>query len=525
MTPDRNNTEPVAAPEWAVARRRDVVVDAERLDGGWGTTPSSVSRGSAYTDFTTRTMAVPEGDSDIARAIRFHELTHARYSPVEVPRELCQQLGIRTETVHIAEEMRMNLITTTLDQGYPRVSGGPDPVTRHEIAELTRGLTDNTEAGAADFANKNKDFRQAVNLMFATYGLDVFRTVKRRLKLNKEWAEAIEGVAKFLKRNYPLATRWSAGIAADTDPIAYRYVDKRTVLSTTLPAGFVNTTLSIAQDIENIIANGGADGSTYRPKPEGEEADDTDNGDEINPDPSGPLGSVSSIPWEALRFGITSLTEPSSSFLGRRKRPSMTGKVPRRPDRLLTDPERRIFSEVVRGAGGIVVLDCSGSMGVEHSVVRQTTELYAGATVLAYTNRDSSSANSWILADGGRMISQDEMNTLPLNRGNGCDGPALRWAVRRRKKDEFIVWVSDFGVTGQNDAQTREMEHDCAELVRKHKIIQVNTCEDAIELLRDMKRNGRVPHGLTASHVLADAVQRLASGAILPPIVPVVNNR
>lgn len=123
------------------------------------------------------------------------------------------------------------------------------------------------------------------------------------------------------------------------------------------------------------------------------------------------------------------------------------------------------------------------------------------------------------------MISQDEMNHLPLNRGNGCDGPALRWAVRRRKKDEFIVWVSDFGVTGQNDCQTREMENDCAELVRRHKIIQVNACEDAIELLRDMKRTGRVPHGLTANHVLTDAVQRLASGAILPPIVPVINNR
>jgi hypothetical protein len=515
-----NRTEPIATPEWAVASRRDSVVD-ERLGGGWGTTPSSVSRGSAYTDFVNKTMSVPEGDSDIARAIRFHELAHARYSPVDVPAQLCDQLGLLPQTIRIAEEMRVNLLTGTLDSVYPVVRSGTDHATRDEIASLTRGLQDGTEQGSADFANANKDFRHAVNLMYATYGLDVFRTVKRRLKLNKEWADAIEGIAKHLKNTYPLATRWSAGYAGGTKPIAYRYVDRRTICSTTLPDGFVDFTLDVAQDIENIVNNGGAPSSRSKYRP-GEEAEKP--GDDPSATPSG-VAVESGIAWESLRFGMTSLTESCTSFLGRRKRPSMTGKVPRRPDRLLTDPERRIFSEVVRSAGGIVVLDCSGSMGVDHETVRKTTELYAGATVLAYSTRDSSTSNAFILADGGRMISKDEMDSLVLNRGNGCDGPALRWAVRKRRKGDFILWVSDFGVTGERDNQDQGLEADCAQIVLRNGIIQVESCSEAIELLGAMKRTNRVPHGQVSNRRLRELMDQLSRGAILPPTVPVVNIR
>lgn len=520
---DRNNSEPIAAPEWAVSSRQDFALDEQRLGGGWGTSSSPLSRGSAYTDLMNHEMSAPEGDSDIARAIRYHELTHARFSPVHVPKQLCDQLGISVETVRVAEEMRINLITTTMDNRY--YGGLPRAEEHSEIAQLTKKLTDNTEGASADFANANKDFRKAVYLMYATYGLDVFRTVKRRLKLNKEWAGAIEGIAKHLRNNYHLGRSYAGGEIGSTVPDTFAYMDSRTPRQVVLPRGFIDFTVRVATEIESIIANGGAGrGDRYQPSDEG----GVDGDEERSAEKRRAVGAVSSVPWEGLRLGITSLTEPTAVFMGRRKRPAITGKAPRRPDRLLTDPERRIFTETVRGAGGIVVFDCSGSMGVAHDVIRRTTALFAGATVLAYTNamdRSGSESNAWVLARNGRMISETDMNKLRLNRGNGCDGEALRWAVRNKRKGDFILWVSDVGVTGHGDAQTHEMIVDCAELVRRHGIIQVNDTEAAVEMLSEMKRSGRLPHGLVQDSTLKQYVANLTDGTQAPVYVPVINQR
>ena len=196
--------------------------------------------------------------------------------------------------------------------------------------------------------------------------------------------------------------------------------------------------------------------------------------------------------WEMLRFGSVDLTETTTSFISRRKRPSMTGKYPSRPDRLLTDPERRIFRETVRGRGGIVVFDCSGSMGVDHDVVRHAVAQFAGATVVVYSHTRTASANAWIVAHNGRMISQEDFEKLPLNCGNGVDGEVLRWAIRNRKSKEFIVWVSDGCVTGRNDHTSQELLEEVTLLSKRHNIIGVDTCDEALSLLADMKR-GKTP--------------------------------
>jgi hypothetical protein len=198
--------------------------------------------------------------------------------------------------------------------------------------------------------------------------------------------------------------------------------------------------------------------------------------------------------WAELRFGMTSLTESASSFIGRRKRPSMTGKFPVRPDRLLTDPERRIFRETVRGEGGIVVFDCSGSMGVTIDEVKAILKHYAGATIMAYTYRGED-ANAWVLARNGRMIGEGEFRDLDLGHGNGVDSPALRWAIRQRKTPkDFIVWVSDGHVTGIGDQSSTGLVRECALLSQKYNIIGVQDSSEAIRLVADMKRGVRPRH-------------------------------
>lgn len=50
--------------------------------------------------------------------------------------------------------------------------------------------------------------------------------------------------------------------------------------------------------------------------------------------------------------------------LGRREIATNEGKYPKAFYRLVTDPYRRIFKRKTRSLGGVVVFDCSGSMGL-----------------------------------------------------------------------------------------------------------------------------------------------------------------
>jgi hypothetical protein len=211
--------------------------------------------------------------------------------------------------------------------------------------------------------------------------------------------------------------------------------------------------------------------------------------------------SEKKVEWETLRFGMTALTETASAFIGKRKRPAMTGKFPVRPDRLLTDPERRIFRETVKSHGGIVVVDCSGSMSLSHKQVLDILHHYSGATIVAYTQRNRS-ANAWILAKNGKMISEHNFSQINLRHGNGVDLPILQWAVRQRKnRKEFLMWISDGGVTGKGDNQSDSLIAQVCAFIVKHDIIGVESTEGAIELLREMKLRGRFPRQRHVSYL------------------------
>lgn len=462
----------LASPEWVVATREDALVD-ERYGQGWGVSSAPLMRGASFTDFGLGEMAVPEGDSKAEQAVRFHELIHAAVSPAEVPAELLSLLGISSQAVRIAEELRVNFIGR-------RVAN---------VAELnddtdTWYLTDGTEKFLCDGICEKKSWNDALNIYLSTYNTEVHKAVKRRLRRVEEWREHFVAIDEHL-RNYGLDYNKSynaythASSASITSPELYVWKDTKGVeRKTVFPLGFQTYTLTLANTIDEWL---------------------------INPPRKSPRSArdfvkksrtidVRSSKWEPFVLGTTSLTESTSSFLSKRKRPAMTGKYPSRPDRLLTDPERRIFRETVRSAGGIVVFDCSGSMGVRHSVVANAVKQFAGATVLVYSHTSGRLANAWVVARNGRMISEDEFENLPLNSGNGVDGPALRWAIRqRRSPKDFILWVSDGQVTGKHDATAHDLLAECATLSLKHNIVGVDDCEEAIRLLAEMKRMGSMP--------------------------------
>lgn len=467
--------EHIISPEWLVAQRADIKLD-EQVLGGWDISPAPLMRGAAFTDFGQHEIAVPLGNSEAERAVRLHELIHSRISPTTVPATLLDQLGVSRNSVRLAEEMRVNTYGRLIEETNP------------ELGRISQ-LADGTEPALAKSIAERKSWTDALSLYLTTLNTDVHKQVKRRLRTIPEWKEAFTEIDRQLKSDTmdlenigyyrSLHKRYKS-----TEPQQYLWVDPRNKKKhqAIIGEGFVEYTLPMAEKIDQWTEQP----PTKRGKKKPIGGTETEKHQR--------KAIVQNDNWETLRFGITSLTETTSTFIGKRKRPAMTGKYPVRPDRLLTDPERRIFRETVRSGGGIVVFDCSGSMSVSHEDIHNCVKQFQGATIVAYTQRAAHQANAWVLAKNGRMISESDFRELDLNHGNGVDGPILRWAIRqRRSPKDFIVWVSDGGVTGKGDQMTHELVQECAQLSARHNIIGVEDSDKAIELLQNMKRTGAMP--------------------------------
>ena len=468
-----------AAPEWAVASRQDLT-NNEGLRGGWTSSPAPLLRGHAYTDFGRHHMAVPTGDDLASQGVRVHEMLHASLSPSFVPPELAAQYEVSSDAIVIAEELRMNIVARDLAE-------------KDAMFGSVRHMEDGTETRTAQRLAEAKDWRASLSLFVGTYGTNAHAKVRRALsKARPEWRDALSSIAKTLRDNSIVTDDYYAKARASTLPTLFRWTAdaKKMTAHTeevTLPRGFATFTLSMAHAIEDWL-----NGRAHARGVLGDDADKKGRGRDRGGEDDQVVGE--SDGWETLRFGLTSLTEPTTRFLGRRRRPSATGKFPRRPDRLLTDPERRVFSEIVRGEGATVIFDCSGSMGVDYDDVLNAVRQFAGARVIVYSLGDRHEPNAWIVADRGRMVTAEEFRNLDLNRGNGVDGPVLRWALRhRRNRKEPIVWMSDGGVSGKGDRFGDGFSEECYQLVTKFGIVNPEDTTQAREVLAHARRFGTFP--------------------------------
>jgi hypothetical protein len=204
--------------------------------------------------------------------------------------------------------------------------------------------------------------------------------------------------------------------------------------------------------------------------------------------------------WGELRVAKPMLDKSVMGAIGRKKIASQTGKNPRRIGRLLSDPERRIFDRSVKGAGGVVLVDTSGSMSLSEQEVSEIVLHAPSALVAMYSGGAyKPKPNLWVIANKGRMCSK-----LPRPTGsNEVDGEALRWAVKQRQRTNSpIIWVSDGGVTGKRDAFDEALVMDCIKLCKQHGIYVVPDPPTAIALLKKLKAREKVsstiPHTLSS---------------------------
>jgi len=180
------------------------------------------------------------------------------------------------------------------------------------------------------------------------------------------------------------------------------------------------------------------------------------------------------------------LTRHVPGGLGKKRLASNMGRNPRRIGRMLTDPQKRIFDRKVKGNGGVVLIDYSGSMALSEKDVLEIMDAAPGCTVACYTtnmhDRDGAT-NLWILGARGRMTT----NIPKSRRGNGVDHPALVWAVQQKqRRNAPVVWITDGGVVGPGQGYRDQLAMQCIKTVQKSKVLIRNSVNDGVELLHDL---------------------------------------
>jgi len=204
-----------------------------------------------------------------------------------------------------------------------------------------------------------------------------------------------------------------------------------------------------------------------------------------------PLHDYKEVGWCVPYLAKHELVLPHTGLAGRRLIPNNEGKYPRAFWRMVTDPYRRIFRRKTRSLGGVVVFDCSGSMGLSDEQIGAVMRASAGCSILCYSAssseaRDAKLGNIHLVARHGRQARH-----LPeFPGGNGVDLAALKYGYYnlRLNSKSPVIWVSDGQVTGMGDLSTSELKQAVTKFIRRKGIRQVDTPEEAIQLLSKLQR-------------------------------------
>lgn len=442
--------------------------------GRWEIDTCAPKRGLPHTIISARKMVTPADDSEMSRAIRAHEMMHAKVSPDDQWKQWVER-GIATnEALTVCEEARVNLLCQKA--GF----------------DMLNHLSDDGETADGERIAMMGDWHSAVMFAVATAGTASAKKYLNGIRRHRrEWGPHLKNIQKRVLDHYKQILK------DGTEELASTAIDEKSGLS---PVGFRHVE-AIGEWVDRIAGL-----QPEEPKDEKSD-DDTDEKSKPEPKADGPVKSESKLSsdelgslikhepvapsssyviptWGELKIGRLPLEIVSTGTMGKKRVSTNVGRHPRRMTRYMTDPEMRLFDRKVRAKGGIVVIDNSGSMGFSREQIRQIVEMAPGATVLAYTWLGESEDNAWILAQNGKMYR--ELDVRPS--GNGVDLPALEWAMKNRRHNEPVIWVSDGGVSGTGDTFDESLTRQCAKFVQKHRILCAPNTASAVEMLKKLAK-------------------------------------
>jgi hypothetical protein len=383
-------------------------------------------------------MRIPIGNDETSRCVRAHELMHAKVSPSVLWRP-DGFAHLDDDVLITAEEFRVNHL----------VAAAGFAVALH--------LADGSEVRSGERIGANDDWNAAVMMVAATSGTKASKGVFTGLRRTRsDWVKPLRTFDRQLKRTWQRATTAGIDSIASTHPwgeatCGWRFtVDIACLIHVALRSDEQSTALASLE-----VGTTGSRGSFARPV-------------------------IVNLP----------LTHRALGGLRPRRAPTTIGRHPRHIERLLTDPDRRIFDRRVKTMGGVIVIDQSGSMRLTDDQVWNLIRAAPGCTVIGYSHeaRSTGVGNIWILAREGRVVDHVPRG----NGGNGVDGPALRFAASLRRRGDPFIWVCDGYVTDAFDDHSDALTRECAALVVQHQIHQVPDVESAMTALSRASRGERL---------------------------------
>lgn len=417
-----------AYPEF-VSERED-----RSLEGAWVVREGSTRRGGASCDLTNRIIEIPLGTGMLERLVRAHELMHVRVSPSD-PR-FRSVADVSARSLECAEELRVNTLlnrlgfsTDSLKDGSEK-SGGVRIAGEGDWPEMLRFLLAVIDTGA------ERDYVAGVRKAQPTWMAGLRAVRKRVSKILDETTTSELGDTSIDDEGLPRGYATTVTLARLVDAAAQAMV----------PVG-----PDALRQFRRSLEPGGRRAPTGR--------------------------------FATLVFEATDGFEPRRRHRTHsRARPSVTGTVLKYPSRLLSDDARRAFATKRPRAGGVVIVDQSGSMDIDVADVERLLARAPHAIVVGYSHVPGDSAgraNAWVLATRGAVVALPRVGNI----GNGVDGPILRWALDQRVGREPVIWVTDGQVTDSNDHPCDALSEECAQLVRRNGIVMVRALDTASRAL------------------------------------------
>lgn len=466
-TPGTATSQGVAMPEFLT--RNDV-------DGGsWIVGEGTPTRGDAWTNIHERHMRVPFGDSPLARVIRAHEMAHAKASPID-GNAVAAAYSEDPNIIAACEEIRVNEMIKLAGFDINLLTDGSEKATGVELAKMGR-----------------KGWNGVVQMVAATANTKASNALISGVRsVDPDMAKAAGELRKAIRKHIKDAQRHGRNYGEYIASTSTRDVPEGS------NRGFENFTVPLAELVRGFTISEEGEGG------EAGEGDPTETLEELARRANGGERGQ----WAKMIVDVIPLTRNIDGKLGRKRIASDTGRNPRRIDRMLTDPERRVFDRRSRGKGGVVLIDQSGSMHLDTDGINAIVESAPGCVIIGYSHQPGSIGvpNVWILANRGKVV--DEVRHG--NGGNGVDGPALRFALAHRRAGEPFVWVCDGDVTdGKGDACYANLTNECAALVAKHGIHMVYDVGEAIAALQRAGRGERL--NMQTEGAISTAMSRLST--------------
>jgi len=488
-----------------------------RNTGGWDVGNARAVRGEPYITVAGRIMRVPLDDSDLARAIRGHEQIHVKVSPQDLTPFITDVTG--EGAIRAAEEARVNMIADML--GFPM-----------------KALQTGSEKWDGEMLAEHNQWSEAVYAVAASVHTGSLNPLLVGIRRHiPEWADALRDIAKeivkFQTKQIKLIKRQTYGANLTTDAEALQKYGSTEVHAHTGMIVGMNYTIELAMLLESIASM-----PAPQPAPEeepededtvedAEESTSDDDDDEAEAESSGQsdggranklgqednpeelkekkdktfdrdalqkkakdalnsnIGSRGIGKWLDLNLKRMPMTMTIPGAIGRKRVASNMGRNPRRMHRLLTDPDKRIFDKYVKAVGGVVLIDCSGSMSLSKEDLKEMMLAAPGCTIIGYSaSWQTGRPNAFILGEKGKIC-----NELPeFWGGNGNDLPAIEYAVAQRTNAKTpVIWITD-GMVYRPGGGGEYDERECAEYARKHRVHMEYNPEGAIKYLNELKK-------------------------------------